>query len=129
MNIERPGKYLCPSCGGPIAVGPTPDPLIVVTDPSMSIATQTRGYWPEGTRGRLSYDRSSKSRVGFVLLGLFLGMWGIHNFYAGHAGRGIAQLLITIFLWWLIVPLFCVAFWVIIEVCVVNRDGEGRRMV
>jgi TM2 domain-containing membrane protein YozV len=31
-----------------------------------------------------------------VLLALFVGTLGIHNFYLGHTGRGIAQLLITV---------------------------------
>src|SRR5262249_39341966 len=37
---------------------------------------------------------SSRSRAGYVLLGLFLGCLGVHNFYAGYSGRGAAQLLI-----------------------------------
>lgn len=31
-----------------------------------------------------------------IVLALFLGTLGIHNFYLGHTGRGIAQLLITV---------------------------------
>ena len=31
-----------------------------------------------------------------ILLALFVGTLGIHNFYLGHTGRGIAQLLITV---------------------------------
>ena len=66
-----------------------------------------------------------KSRVSYVLLGLFLGGLGIHNFYAGYSGRAIAQLLINLFLGWLIVPYICVAIWVIIEVCSVTEDANG----
>jgi len=53
---------------------------------------------------------------------------GIHNFYAGRNGSGIAQLLITIFTFWLIIPIFIIWLWVIIEVIVVNRDGRGQPM-
>jgi TM2 domain-containing membrane protein YozV len=66
-----------------------------------------------------------KSRVAYVLLGLFLGAFGIHNFYAGYAGRGVAQLLITLLTGWLIVPLIAVWIWVIIEICTTDRDPQG----
>lgn len=66
-----------------------------------------------------------KSRVAYILLGLFLGGLGIHNFYAGYAGRGVAQLLITLLIGWLIVPLVAVGIWVIVEVITVTRDAQG----
>jgi TM2 domain-containing membrane protein YozV len=31
------------------------------------------------------------------LLGLFLGGWGVHRFYLGYPGIGIAQILVTFF--------------------------------
>lgn len=47
----------------------------------------------------------------FILLGFFLGALGIHNFYAGYSGRGIAQLLTVLLLGWLIVPIFFIWVW------------------
>ena len=64
-----------------------------------------------------------KSRVTYVLLALFLGTLGIHNFYAGRAGSGVAQLLITL--------LTCgigglvTGLWALIEACAVTTDGHG----
>ncbi|MBB6183025.1 zinc-ribbon domain and TM2 domain-containing protein [Oleiagrimonas soli] len=66
-----------------------------------------------------------KSRVAYVLFGVFLGGLGIHNFYAGYAGRGVAQLLVSLLLGWLIVPLLAVYIWVIVEVCTVEQDAYG----
>ena len=66
-----------------------------------------------------------KSRVAFVLLGLFLGGLGIHNFYAGYTGKGVVQLLITLFFGWLIVPLAIVGLWVLIEVITESKDARG----
>lgn len=69
-----------------------------------------------------------KSRGVYIVLGLFFGGLGIHNFYAGRIGSGIAQLLIMIFTFWLIIPIFAIWLWVLIEVIAVDTDGQGRRM-
>ena len=37
-----------------------------------------------------------KSKMAAGLLGLFLGAWGVHNFYLGNTGRGVAQIIVTI---------------------------------
>lgn len=37
-----------------------------------------------------------KSKLLAGLLGIFVGSLGIHNFYLGYIGKGIAQLLITV---------------------------------
>lgn len=70
-----------------------------------------------------------KSRTTFVLLGIFLGGFGIHNFYAGYTNKAIAQLLIVILAGWLIVPAIAVGIWVIIEVCTVKIDANNQPMV
>lgn len=38
----------------------------------------------------------SKSKIAAGLLGIFLGAFGVHNFYLGFTGKAVAQLLITI---------------------------------
>lgn len=71
-----------------------------------------------------AFDPMAKSRIGFILLGIFLGGLGIHNFYAGYSGKGVAQLLITLFtcgfggiVTWI---------WAVVEVCTVQVDSTGR---
>jgi TM2 domain-containing membrane protein YozV len=72
---------------------------------------------------------SSKTRVAFILLGLFLGCFGIHNFYAGYTGKGIAQLLITLFLGWLFgLGLLITGVWALIEIIAVSRDAQGFQL-
>lgn len=39
---------------------------------------------------------SDKSRMAAGLLGIFLGAFGVHNFYLGFKGKAIAQLLISV---------------------------------
>ena len=71
---------------------------------------------------------ASKSRTAYVLLGLFLGGLGIHNFYAGYTGRGVAQLLITLFVGWcMCFPWIAVMVWVLVEVCSVTHDAQGNQ--
>lgn len=67
------------------------------------------------------------SRVAYVLLGLFLGCFGVHNFAAGYTGRGLTQLLITFTLGWLLgLGILITAIWAVIEVITVTRDPYGR---
>ena len=75
--------------------------------------------------GRGTVAVNGKSLAAFILLGVFLGVFGIHNFYAGYAGKGVAQILITFLIGWLIAPLIAVGIWVIIEVCTVRKDARG----
>ena len=64
-----------------------------------------------------------KNRIVYIVLAIFLGELGVHNFYAGYVGRGIAQLLISILSFGL---LFWISWiWAIIEVCVTSHDGRG----
>ena len=44
-------------------------------------------------------DVSPKSRLAALLLGIFLGGLGIHNFYLGRIGRGIGQLILGVLGW------------------------------
>jgi TM2 domain-containing membrane protein YozV len=76
---------------------------------------------------KLAKQMAKKSRGVYILLGLFfLGLFGGHNFYAGRYGSAIAQLLITVLLGWLILPLILVALWVIFELIFVTEDAEGN---
>lgn len=45
----------------------------------------------------VSYD--IKSRIGAGLLGIFLGSFGIHNFYLGYTSKAVAQILLTTIGW------------------------------
>lgn len=69
--------------------------------------------------------KSAKSRGIYIILGLFFGLLGIHNFYAGRLGIGVAQLLVTVILGWFVVGIFITAIWVLIELFTVTKDGAG----
>ena len=42
------------------------------------------------------YYGAQKSKIAAGLFGIFLGVFGVHNFYLGRTGPAVAQLLITI---------------------------------
>ena len=66
-----------------------------------------------------------KSRTTYIVLGIFLGALGIHNFYAGYTGRAVGQLCLTV----LTVGYLGIASWIwaIIEICIVEKDSTGQR--
>src|SRR6266508_1849210 len=118
----QPPSWFCPRCGTSIwsaatqsthrgSPPPLPHPVYYTPPPRVHVFVEI-----------------PKSRGVYIVLGIFLGGLGIHNFYAGRIGSGIAQLLITIFTFWLVIPIFIIWLWVIIEVIVVNRDGRGQPM-
>lgn len=60
-----------------------------------------------------------KSKAIYLTLGICLGAYGAHNFYAGYTGKAVVQLLFGLSCF-----LGLVSFiWAIIEVCVVDRDA------
>jgi predicted Zn finger-like uncharacterized protein len=84
-----------------------------------------------------------KSRLAYILLALFIGGLGIHNFYVGRTGAGIGQLCLFFFNITMIVFGACTMgvtlilaaigllakfIWVVVEIIVVTEDGDGRPM-
>ena len=69
------------------------------------------------------YGRSHKSRTSYIVLGIFLGALGIHNFYAGYTGRAVGQLCLTV----LTLGYLGIASWIwaIVEICIVEKDSTG----
>jgi TM2 domain-containing membrane protein YozV len=72
-----------------------------------------------------SYNANAKDRVAYVLLAVFLGNLGIHNFYAGYTSRAVTQLLICL----LTCGIGGIATWIwaIIEAVTVEQDAKGVR--
>jgi TM2 domain-containing membrane protein YozV len=71
------------------------------------------------------YGATHKSRTTYIVLGIFLGVFGIHNFYAGYTGRAVGQLCLTV----LTLGYLGIVSWVwaIIEICTVEKDSTGLR--
>lgn len=58
-------------------------------------ATGTENVVNENTTNS-TQATSQKSKMAAGLFGIFLGAFGVHNFYLGYTGKAIAQLLITV---------------------------------
>ena len=99
----------CPKCGAP-------NPHAAVqAQPSISI-NMTQGVQVQG-----GYTVQQKSRLVYILLALFLGLLGIHNFYAGYTGTGIIQLVLTMTLFGAVI----VAIWILFDILFTTKDGRG----
>lgn len=71
------GNNFCPNCGQP-------------TQPNSQVCLNC------GVSLGAYGSMSDKSKVAAGLLGIFLGSFGVHNFYLGYTGKAIAQLVITL---------------------------------
>jgi TM2 domain-containing membrane protein YozV len=112
----------------PAGAAPPPPPMIGLRTSHVPVMTYPTfgGYAPPAPQAMDPYV-PRKSRVVFVLLAIFLGAFGGHNFYAGYVKKAVIQLCITI--------LSCFAgsfvswIWAIVEACVVNQDDDGVAFV
>ncbi len=118
-----------PTPAMPPAAPPPPPPLTgsgVAPPPHVGPALPTPRYAPAQL---VDYYQppAPKTRVLFVLLGIFLGSIGVHNFYAGYTKKGAIQLCLT-----LLTCFYGAAVswpWAIVEICVINKDAEGNQFV
>jgi len=74
------------------------------------------------------HNSTQKSRLIYIVLALFLGALGIHNFYAGYTSKGLIQLLATVLTGWLVLPLIAVFIWSLIDICTVTKEANGVPM-
>ena len=118
---------------GPARVPPPPPrvaPPPLPGSPAAATAPARAGYVTPGgifsvpaQAAHAAPGAERKSRIAFILLGLFFGALGVHNFYAGFHKRGAMQLAISIltFFYGAIVSWV----WAVAEICTVHRDADG----
>jgi len=68
-----------------------------------------------------------KSRVVFVLLAIFLGPFGGHNFYAGYITKAVIQLCLTVLTCFIGSAVSWI--WAIVEACIIDHDQDGVTFV
>lgn len=75
---------------------------------------------------------NSKSKIAAGLMGIFLGCFGVHNFYLGYTGKAVCQLLLTILTCGILS--FVSGIWGLIEGILIlagniDRDAKGNKLV
>ncbi len=100
---------------------------------------RNRNYQSENDASKSNVSRTAYVLTG-ILVGFLVGIYGIHNLIAGYQGKGVVQIILSIFCWiMLLIGLFLVAplclalpvwiallVWTVIEVCTVTVDSQGR---
>lgn len=83
------------------------------------------------------YGYAQKSKIVAGLLGLFFGGLGVHNFYLGYTGKAVAQLLLTLIGWIILIGPIISGIWALIESVLIlcssygsnwHRDGRGQEL-
>lgn len=79
-----------------------------------------------------SNQTQPKSKIAAGLLGIFLGSFGVHNFYLGYTGKAVAQLLITLLSCFVLS--FISGVWGLIEGILIltgsiSTDANGNKLV
>lgn len=107
------GKNYCPNCGN-------------MTAPESMVCTYCGVVLPVSTQMPVAGNQKSKLAAG--LLGILVGALGIHNFYLGYTGKGVAQLLLTLLSCGALGPVS--AIWGLVEGIMIltgsiSSDGKG----
>lgn len=58
---------------------------------------------------------SDKKKIVALLLAIFLGQLGIHNFYLGYTKKGVIQLCVSLLLSWTYVAPLAIWIWALVE--------------
>lgn len=136
-----PNRTDCSGCGTPhhedcysenggctvfgCSSAPPAEPKVNVGVPELNSfaepGTSPGAISPEGASEFPPED--GKSRTTFILLGVLLGAFGAHSFYAGYKNKGVAQLLITVLTVGFAGPMSWM--WAVIDVCTITEDSIG----
>ena len=131
----------CKQCGKPIDDGQELCEECNVAGTTTAQADQTAGQQTQSQAEQPQYQQqpqynaapnvssSQKSKIAAGLLGIFLGSFGVHNFYLGYTGKAVAQLLITLLTCGF--GAFISSIWGLIEGIMIltgsiNTDGKGN---
>jgi TM2 domain-containing membrane protein YozV len=127
MNVQQPAPETAPAGGG--APPPTPPPPMAGTGvaPPPQVGPRPQAQQMPSSLAHYYPVARPKTRVIFVLLGIFLGVFGVHNFYAGYAKKGAIQLCVTLLSCFYGAVISWI--WATIEICTVNKDAEGTQFV
>ena len=112
----------CPNCGSS-----NPDNANNCTNcgASFNNAAQYQQFNTNNQQNQFNNGSQLKSKLAAGLFGIFLGGWGVHNFYLGFTTKGIIQIVVTL------VTCGIGSLWGLIEGILIlcgniNRDANGN---
>ncbi len=113
----------CPTCGTPAEGN------------GSNISDDLNGFI--NTKPKEKGNVSNKSRAVAAILAcpfvIGLGMLGIHQFYLGNTSRGLTYLLLTLLLFWLIIPVIVIFILSLIDFITILTgdayDSDGKQLV
>ena len=119
----------CKQCGKPIDDGQELCEECKVGGASQTTQTAQTTNTNQNYNAAPNVSSTPKSKIAAGLLGIFLGSFGVHNFYLGYTGKAIAQLLITLLTCGF--GAFISSIWGFIEGILIltgsiNTDGKGN---
>lgn len=93
----------CPNCGAMLDAGqpnpqmgqPMQQPMQQPVQPNPQMG-QPMPMGQQPMPGSVPPGVEQKSKIVAGLLGIFLGGWGIHNFYLGNTSRAVIQIIVTL---------------------------------
>jgi len=112
-----------PSLSDSTGVLPPPRSLAAGSPVPQSTAASTFSAYGAPAAAPLYTHEPRKNRVVFVLLAIFLGAFGAHNFYAGYIKKAVIQLCITVLTCF--VGSIISGIWAIVEACIIDNDDDG----
>ncbi len=122
----RPNASRCEKCGSQVSA-PATSPQQPMYAQGNQSTTQPQVVYVQNPA---QVAGAAKSKVVAALLAFFLGAIGIHNFYLGYTGRGIAQLLLTLLTcgWGILIT----GVWALIEFVLILtgalKDKSGQEL-
>ena len=126
----------CKQCGKPIDDGQDLCEDCKATNANQNTANNQQYSQPQNNNvnynnynNNNNNNSNGKSKIAAGLLGIFLGAFGVHNFYLGYTGKAVAQLLITILSCGFLA--FASSLWGLIEGILIltgsiNTDAQGN---
>ncbi len=141
MNVEKREMMakFCTNCGSPIEEN---QEKCVSCGKVLKASTAGSGNNSANSQANVTpnqnYNQSNgnvpgaKSKVLAGLLGIFLGTFGVHNFYLGYNGKAVAQLLISVLSCCALSPISSI--WGLVEGIMIltgsiNTDAHGNPLV
>ena len=121
---------VCPNCGALIKGRVVKEE--VVAEKVEDTKSEENKNSNSNTINNNTYNPQAKNKVVAGLVGIFLGGFGVHNFYLGYTGKAVAQLLITVLSCCMLS--FVSSIWGFIEGILIltgniNKDANGNDLV